>query len=593
MDWSKLGSVFLAMIGTIAVIDLIAVILEGAHSFSKLTGPKSQLIKAINLGILGGLFGIYATATGYTLDDGAVISVRDVGPLLAGCMGGPIGGLIAGLIAGLYRLLIGLPDVTAGTSIPCSVSTLLIGVACGFLKTSFNKRKHRALWALLIAACSEIFHLTLVFFYKWGVADVATAWGVIQEVALPFLLSNSLAFGLLIYTEDMIAKYKATETHAKAVESELSIATQIQESMLPKIFPDFPGRPEFALAASMDPAKEVGGDFYDFFFVDEDHFVFLVADVSGKGVPAALFMVTAKTLIKDNVQSGLPLAEAMTKSNQQLVEGNAQHMFVTCWVGEIELSTGKLTYVNCGHNPPLLSNDGASFNYLKDFSGFVLGGSLKTHYKAFTTTLKESDRLFAYTDGVTEAMNPKNEQFGEKRLVSYLESLPAETASEEVIASLKGEVRKFADGAEQSDDITMVYLAVKGFYATKKVPASLESFDELSSFMGQELSKKGVSEAVKNKLDIILDELFSNIVKYSGANGVAFGVFIHEKRILLRFEYGGDLFDVTATATPDLNAPLKERKIGGLGLYMVKKLSDGFTYKVVNHHNVVTIEKKF
>lgn len=175
MDWPSLGKIFLSMIGTIAVIDLIAVVIEGAHSFSKLTGPRSKWLKAINLGILGGLFGIYATATGYTLDDGAVISVRDVGAMLAGCLGGPLGGLMAGLIGGLYRLLIGLPDVTVGTSIPCSISTLLIGIGCGLLHKPFSQRKHRALWALLIAAGSEVFHLTLVFFYKWGMVDVSTA----------------------------------------------------------------------------------------------------------------------------------------------------------------------------------------------------------------------------------------------------------------------------------------------------------------------------------------------------------------------------------------------------------------------------------
>jgi sigma-B regulation protein RsbU (phosphoserine phosphatase) len=442
MDWPSLGKIFLSMIGTIAVIDLIAVVLEGAHSFSKLTGPRSKWLKAINLGILGGLFGIYATATGYTLDDGAVISVRDVGAMLAGCLGGPLGGLIAGLIAGLYRLLIGLPDVTVGTSIPCSISTLLIGIGCGLLHKPFSQRKHRALWALLIAAGGEVFHLTLVFFYKWGMVDVSTAWGVIKEVALPFLLSNSLAFGLLIYTEDMIGKFKATETRAKAVESELSIATQIQESMLPKIFPDFPGRPEFALAASMDPAKEVGGDFYDFFFVDEDHFAFLVADVSGKGVPAALFMVTAKTLIKNNVQSGLPLAEAMDKSNQQLTEGNAQHMFVTCWIGEIELSSGRIEYVNCGHNPPLLSDDGQTFHFLKNFSGFVLGGSAQTHYKSFEDKVKTGDRIFLYTDGVTEAMSVKNEQYGEKRLQSFLETAPHNGNVSSVITTLRGSLQE-------------------------------------------------------------------------------------------------------------------------------------------------------
>jgi anti-sigma regulatory factor (Ser/Thr protein kinase) len=593
MDWSKLGSIFVSLIGTVAVIDLIAVILEGAHSFSKLTGPKSKWIKAINLGILGGLFGIYATATGYTVADGAVISIRDVGPLLAGCMGGPLGGAIAGLIAGLYRLLIGLPDVTLGTAIPCSISTLTIGIFAGLLSHKFLAWKHKPLWAMLIALVAELYHLSIVFFYKWGMLGIEQAAAVLAELALPFLSTNSLAFGLLIYTEGMIGKYKATESHAKQVESELGIATQIQKSMLPKIFPDFPGRKEFALAASMDPAKQVGGDFYDFFFVDDDHFAILIADVSGKGVPAALFMVTAKTLIKDNVQSGLSLVEAMNKSNLDLIEGNEQHMFVTCWIGVIELSTGEMEYVNCGHNPPLLSNDGVGFQYLKNISGFVLGGSKKTSYKPFNLKLKEGDRFFLYTDGVTEAMNPKNEQYGEKRLNDYLMSLPKTTSADDVIKGLRSSIEQFTRGAEQSDDITMLALGVNGFYETLKVKAVEDSFSALSEFMDTHLKEKAVPQSVISKFDIILDEVFSNIVKYSGANGVAFGVYVHEHEASLRFEYGGMLFDVTANHDPDINAPLAERKAGGLGLFMVKKLSDKFTYKVINHHNIVLVDKSF
>jgi anti-sigma regulatory factor (Ser/Thr protein kinase) len=593
MDWSNLGKIFVSLIGTVAVIDLIAVILEGAHSFSKLTGPKSQLIKAVNLGILGGLFGIYATATGYTMADGAVVSIRDVGPLLAGCMGGPLGGAIAGIIAGLYRLLIGLPDVTQGTAIPCSISTLTIGIFAGLISPKFLHWKHKPLWAILIALIAEAYHLAIVFFYKWGMLGLDSAAAVLQELALPFLSTNSLAFGLLIYTEGMIGKYKATESHAKQVESELGIATQIQESMLPKIFPDFPGRKEFNLAASMDPAKEVGGDFYDFFFVDDDHFAILIADVSGKGVPAALFMVTAKTLIKDNVQAGLNLAEAMSKSNQQLVEGNAQHMFVTCWIGVIELSTGKMEYVNCGHNPPLLHAGGAGFAFVKDISGFVLGGSLKSRYKPYSLTLKEGDRLFLYTDGVTEAMNASNQQYGEKRLEEYLNAQPLTTPVDQAITGLRDSIKQFVAGADQSDDITMVALRVNGFFETMKVKAIESNFSVLSSFLDDHLKAKAVPEETISKMDIILDELFSNIVKYSGANGVSFGVYVHEHEISLRFEYGGVLFDVTGGPDPDINAPLAERKIGGLGLFMVKKLSDKFVYKVINHHNVILIDKQF
>jgi hypothetical protein len=186
------------------------------------------------------------------------------------------------------------------------------------------------------------------------------------------------------------------KTHAKQVEGELGVATSIQGSMLPKIFPDFPGRKEFPFPLRWPRRKKSGGDFYDFFFTDYDHFVFLVADVSGKGVPAALFMVIAKTLIKNNVQSGLPLAEAISKTNQQLLEGDDQQMFVTAWVGCLQISTGELTYVNCGHNPPLFSKMGQPFNYLKNISGFVLAGSRKSKYKPYTFMMGRAIGFFIH-----------------------------------------------------------------------------------------------------------------------------------------------------------------------------------------------------
>jgi sigma-B regulation protein RsbU (phosphoserine phosphatase) len=177
--------------------------------------------------------------------------------------------------------------------------------------------------------------------------------------------------------------------------------------MLPKIFPTFPGRKEFDIYAIMNLAKEVGGDFYDFYFIDDNHFAFSIADVSGKGIPSALFMVIAKTLIKTNVQSGISLSEAMNKANLQLLEGNNEHMFVTCWIGVVEISSGKLTYINCGYNPQIIHKNGEPLTYISDLSGFVLAGSRKTQYKEYTLYLKENDKIFLYTDGITEAMDKK------------------------------------------------------------------------------------------------------------------------------------------------------------------------------------------
>lgn len=591
MDWQNLGKILLSLVGTVAVIDLVALIVEGAHGLTKIRGEKNRWIKAVSLGILGGLFGIYATATGYTMDNGAVISLRDVGAMMAGCLGGPLAGAIAGTIAGVHRLFFYYPDLLGGTSIPCAISTLLIGVLCGLLYKPFDKLKYRGLWALLIGASSEVLHLSIAFFYVWGMRGIEAGGKLLANVSFPFILANSVAFGVMVYTRDMIGKYKKTELHAQQVENELNIATSIQSSMLPKIFPDFPGRKEFDMYASMNPAKEVGGDFFDFFFVDDDHFAFLIADVSGKGVPAALFMVTAKTLIKDNLQSGMPLVEAMDKSNAQLYEGNEAHMFVTCWIGVMELSTGKLDYVNCGHNPPAICRENEPFHFKKDFSGLVLGGCPTTHYRSFSVTLQEGERVLLYTDGVTEAMNKQNVQYGEKRLLAFLDASPKDESTQAIISDIQNDVSTFTSGAEQSDDITMLALHINGFYQSMKADVSMDSFDALSGFLNDKLQAKGVPEGLIGKMDIVFDELFSNIVKYSGAKGLTFSVFAGRDTLSMRFVYGGEIYDINQAPAADVSSPLGERKVGGLGLFMVHKLMDRVDYKVVNHHNVITVDK--
>lgn len=591
MDVSKLPSMIVSLIGTIAVIDLVALLLASAGKVVK--EDQKWWIRALNLGLVGGIFGIYATVAGYKMDSGAVVSIRDVGPLMAGLLSGPLGGLIAGVIAGVFRLLTGLPDVTAGTSIPCAIATVCIGVISGCFYHWLSARKNRGGWGLLFGFAAEVFHLILVFIYKWIVIDVQTAWSIVESIGLQFILSNSLALGLMFFVLDRIKRYQNTEVHAQQVENELGVATAIQDSMLPKIFPDFPGRKEFAISASMDPAKEVGGDFYDFFFTDDDHFVILIADVSGKGVPAALFMVIAKTLMKNNLQSGLPIEEALTLTNQQLLEGDDERMFVTCWAGMLELSSGRFRYVNCGHNPPLFSRQGQKFEYLKSLSGFVLAGSKKSKYKAFELNLQEGDRIFLYTDGITEAMNLNNEQYGEKRLLDFANAASASNTPEEAIPLVMKDVQAFTAGAEQSDDMTMLAFRMNGFYHHEKFMAKSPEFDRLSQFVNGYLSAKYVPPAVIGKVDIILDEIFSNIVKYSGSEDLDFGIFCERGLLSMSFLYGGDLYDITAAKEPDVNAPLSERKEGGLGLFIVRKFSDKVTYEARHGHNYVVIDKKF
>ena len=248
-------------------------------------------------------------------------------------------------------------------------------------------------------------------------------------------------------------------SRALKTEAELNVASNIQRDMLPNIFPAFPERSEFDVYATMDPAKEVGGDFYDFFMIDQTHLAIVIADVSGKGVPAALFMVIAKTIIRNQAQSSLSPAEIFSRANEQLIENNGEGLFVTAYLGILDLRTGVLTYTNAGHNPPLLRQHDGAFEWLKLRPGFVLAGMEGMRYKEFQVTLAPGDMLFLYTDGVTEATNAAQELYGEKRLEEALNTADAKNLDpNQLLPYIKAKVTDFVAGAPQADDITMLCL---------------------------------------------------------------------------------------------------------------------------------------
>ena len=261
--------------------------------------------------------------------------------------------------------------------------------------------------------------------------------------------------------KEYIANITRITAEKERIGAELNVAKQIQADLLPSIFPAFPERSEFDIFASMDPAKEVGGDFYDFFMVDDDHLVFLIADVSGKGVPAALFMVIAKTLIKNQVLKGDEPFEVFETVNNQLCENNKEGMFVTAWMGMLEVSSGKLTYVNAGHNPPAIKREDGTFRYLKCAPGFVLAGLEGIGYQQENIQLQKGDSIYLYTDGVTDTINVKEEMYGEDNLEKVLNA-NREEAPEIILNAIKKELEEFAGEAEQFDDVTMLCMKYKG-----------------------------------------------------------------------------------------------------------------------------------
>lgn len=241
--------------------------------------------------------------------------------------------------------------------------------------------------------------------------------------------------------------------------AELNVATQIQADMLPGIFPAFPERKEFDIFASMDPAKEVGGDFYDFFLIDEEHLALVIADVSGKGVPAALFMVITKTLIKNRMMMGGSPKAVLEAVNNQLCENNEAEMFVTVWLAVYEISTGKVTAANAGHEYPAIRRAGGSFELFQDSHGFVLAGMEDVRYKEYEFELYAGDTLFVYTDGVPEATDAGQTLFGTGRMLEALNAKGG-AAPKELIEGVKGEIDRFVGEAMQFDDITMLSLQV-------------------------------------------------------------------------------------------------------------------------------------
>ena len=247
------------------------------------------------------------------------------------------------------------------------------------------------------------------------------------------------------------------EAKRERLENELQMAAQIQASMLPRSFPAFPERKEFDLYASMDPAKEVGGDFYDFFLIDDDHLGLVIADVSGKGIPAALFMMVSKAMIKNCAMSGLSPAAALESVNRQICANNPEDMFVTVWLGILEISSGKLSAANAGHEYPVLKAPGRDFALWKDRHGLVVGGIEDMIYQEYELRLEPGAKLFVYTDGVPEATNRENELFGSERMLAALNQ-NRDAGPEELLRNVRRAVDSFVGDAEQFDDLTMLCL---------------------------------------------------------------------------------------------------------------------------------------
>lgn len=386
----------------------------------------------------------------------------------------------------------------------------------------------------------------------------------------------------------------AVTAEKERIGAELNVAKHIQASMLPCVFPAFPERKELDIYATMTPAKEVGGDFYDFFFVDDDKLAMVMADVSGKGVPAALFMVIAKTLLKNIAQAGHSPKEVLEKVNNELCVNNEAEMFVTVWLGILQISTGKLICANAGHEYPVLKKAGGDYELIKDKHGFVLAGMEGSRYKEYELQIEPGDRLFLYTDGVVEATNAGNELYGTDRMLKALNSNRDENC-ETLLKRVKEDIDNFVGEAAQFDDITMLSFELKpdSVGNTKKLNLNptIDSVGQVAAFVETKLEEAAVPVRVISQINIAVDEIYSNIARYSGATDATVTVKVEKGQITLSFADNGYPYDPTKRPDPDTGLSAEEREIGGLGFFIVKKTMDSVEYEYKDGRNVLTLIK--
>ncbi len=312
-------------------------------------------------------------------------------------------------------------------------------------KDKFRQQTRIAFWIYIIAPVAAI--AVQAFFHD------------VQLIILATIVAAVYMSGVIM--QDLVQKYEQQQEAATRIGAELSLATNIQTSMLPHIFPAFPTRSEFDIYASMNPAKEVGGDFYDYYLIDDDHLGMVIADVSGKGVPAALFMMASKIILQSVAMMGYSPAEILQRTNEAVCSNNEAEMFVTVWLGILELSTGRLTAANAGHEFPAVRQPGGRFELYKDKHGFVLGGMEGVQYREYEIRMEPGSKLFVYTDGVAEATSAEKELFGTERMIDALNTDP-DAAPQEILKNVRAGVDEFVKEAEQFDDLTMLCLEYRG-----------------------------------------------------------------------------------------------------------------------------------
>ena len=452
MDTS-IGNTLIDLIKTACVIVAFAYVVTRTGFFTEILDKKFSFKNQAILILLFGALSIFGTYGGLTLPSGAIANIRDLGPMVAGLVAGPVVGLGAGLIGAVHRYFIG-----GFVCIPCSLATVIAGLLGGAIY-KLNKGELVAVWqAVLFAVFMELLHMGLTLLLARPYEE---AVGVVKDVIVPMTVANATGVAIFAFIiRNLIVERRTAEEkesyrrELERTEYEMETARGIQQSFLPESPPRIDG---FELAALNLPARQVGGDFYDFIPVPEGKWGIIIADVSGKGVPAALFMALSRTLVRANVADNRTAAQAMQKANHLISQEAKMGMFVTLFYAVLNPEKRLLQYVNAGHNPPFVIKKNSGDVILLRANGIAMGVMDEVSLEQKEIELASNDIVVFYTDGITEAINGAGEQFGEKRLIETINQnmdLPVK----DLIGRVKDDVFAFAQGQPQHDDFTMVLL---------------------------------------------------------------------------------------------------------------------------------------
>ncbi len=446
---------FMELLNNMSVLILTAYVFSRTKMYEELQEKKFTFKNISVLILLMGALGIYGTISGVEIM-GNIANIRNIGPMIAGFIAGPLPGIAAGLIAGFHRMAVG-----GNSAFPCSMASVFAGLFAGIVYLINKKKLPGVMISAIFAAVFELFHSSLVILFYGFDGTMATfyknipiACEIEARTTVPRVLLVSLGMAIFSFIIDNLTKQRKIKEDKEKAERELKVAREIQMSIVPKIFPCFPCNKEIEIFANIEPAKEVAGDFYDFFFIDDRNVCFSIGDVADKGVPSSLFMAVTKTLLKAKYEKGMKPSELLYKVNNELCEGNDNMMFVTVFLCIINLDTGLVQYSNGGHNLPYKFTENGDIEVFPKTKGPALGVMPDSEYEHGEMMLNADEGIFLYTDGVNEAEDINGKFFGYDKLVEELKKNCGKS-SKEIVEAMNTCVFEFYKGLDPHDDVTI------------------------------------------------------------------------------------------------------------------------------------------